>query len=54
MGSCKAFFLQVQPKICRPPRTYVAPDVDHGDVCTCHWTSIGYLEPVGGCDGSSQ
>jgi hypothetical protein len=25
----------------------VAPDVDHGVVCTCHWTSIGYPEPVG-------
>jgi hypothetical protein len=30
----------------------VAPDVDHGVACTCHWTSVGYPEPVGGCVGS--
>jgi hypothetical protein len=32
----------------------VAPDVDHGVVCTCHWTFVGYPEPVGGCDESSM
>jgi hypothetical protein len=32
----------------------VAPDVDHGVVCTCHWTSVGYPEPVGGCVGFAQ
>jgi hypothetical protein len=21
----------------------VEPDVDHGIACTCHWTSVGYL-----------
>jgi hypothetical protein len=54
MGSCKAFFLQVQPKLCRPPETYVAPNVDHGVACTCHWTYVGYPEPVGDVTGSTQ
>jgi hypothetical protein len=27
----------------------VAPDVDHGAVCTCHWNYVGSPEPVGGC-----
>jgi hypothetical protein len=27
----------------------VAPNVDHGVICTCHWTFVGYLEPVGRC-----
>jgi hypothetical protein len=41
-------------KLCHPSKTYVAPDVDHGTACTCHWNFVGYLEPVGGCTGSSQ
>jgi hypothetical protein len=41
-------------KLCLPPKTYVAPDVDNGVACTCHWTSVGYLEPVDGCAGSVQ
>ena len=35
-------------KLCCPLETYAAPDVDHGIVCTCHWTYVGYLEPVVG------
>ena len=31
-----------ETKLCRPPETYVAPDVDHGVAFTCHWTSVGY------------
>ena len=27
----------------------MAPDVDYGAACTCHWTSVGYPKPVGGC-----
>jgi hypothetical protein len=41
-------------KLCLPPETYVAPDVDHGVVCTCHWNFVGYPEPIDGCDGSTQ
>jgi hypothetical protein len=41
-------------KLCRPPETYVAPNVDHGATCTFHWTFVGYHEPVGGCVGSAQ
>ena len=41
-------------KLCHPTETYVAPDVDDVIVCTCHYTSVGYPEPVGGCDGSAQ
>jgi hypothetical protein len=28
------------------------PGVDHGDAC--HWTYVGYPEPVGGCARSAQ
>jgi hypothetical protein len=41
-------------KLCRPPKTYVALDVDHGIACTCHWNFAGYPKPIGGCDGSTQ
>jgi hypothetical protein len=41
-------------KLCRPPETYVAPNVDHGVACTCHWTFVGYIEPIIGCVGSAQ
>jgi hypothetical protein len=48
MGSCKAFFLQVQPNFISH-QTCVALSVDHGVACTWHWTSEKYSEPVGGC-----
>jgi hypothetical protein len=54
MGSCKAFFLQVQPKTFHPPETYVAHRVGHGPTCTYHWTFVGYFELVGECVGSTQ
>jgi hypothetical protein len=41
-------------KLCHPPETYAVPDVDHGIVCTCHWTFVGYVEPIGKCARSSQ
>jgi hypothetical protein len=34
--------------------TCVALGVDHGVACTWHWTSVKYLEPIGGCVGSAQ
>jgi hypothetical protein len=54
MGSCKEFFLQVQPNFVAHLKLMRHPDVDHGTICTCHWTSVGYPEPIGGCAGSSQ
>jgi hypothetical protein len=41
-------------KLCFPPKTYVAPGVDHGTACTWNWNYVKYPEPVGGCDGSAQ
>jgi hypothetical protein len=54
MGYCKSLFLQVQPNFFRPPKTYVAPGVGHGASYTFYWTSVGYPEPIGGCNGSAQ
>jgi hypothetical protein len=54
MGSCKALFLQVQPNFVAHLKLMWHPGVDHGTACTCHWTSVGYPEPIGKCDGSAQ
>jgi hypothetical protein len=41
-------------KLCRPLKTYVAPDVDHGTACTCHWTSVDILNFLARCVGSTE
>jgi hypothetical protein len=36
MGSCKAFISSSATKLCLPPETYVATNVDHHAACTSH------------------
>jgi hypothetical protein len=33
-GALQGILSENATKLCRPPETYVAPDVDHGVVCT--------------------
>jgi hypothetical protein len=53
-GVLQGVFSASATKLYHPPETYATPDVDDGVVCTCHWNSVGYHEPIGGCVGYSQ
>jgi hypothetical protein len=52
-GALQGIISISETKLCLPPKTCVAPGVDHGVACTWNLNSIKYLEPVGGCDGST-
>jgi hypothetical protein len=54
MGSYKVLFLQVQPNFVAHLKLMWHPVLIMALACTCHWTSVGYPKPIGGCVGSSQ